>query len=154
MTNNSQMEDKLLTNGELLTNKILHAELSYKLVSLVIEISRKYGYLHKEQVYQKVMEELLIKNSIPFIAQPRINVHSLDTGKSLAVYVPDLLLDQKIIVELKALPFVPKPQINKLEQYLKTSRYEVAYMVNFGTPKAQIVRRIYTNDRKPFVSHS
>lgn len=147
------MEDKLLTNNESLTNKVLHAELSYKFVAIAIEISRKYGYLHKEQVYQKVMEELLTKNSIPFISQPRINVHSLDTGKSLAVYVPDLLLDKKIIVELKALPFVPKPQVNKLEQYLKTSKYEVAYLINFGTPKAQIVRRIYTNDRKPFVSY-
>ena len=141
------MKDKLLTN------KVLHAELSYKLVAIAIEISKKYGYLHKEQVYQKVMEEILTRDDMPFIAQPRITVHSLDTGKSLAVYVPDLLIDKKIIVELKALPFVPKPQINKLEQYLKTSAYEIAYLINFGQPRAQIIRRIYTNDRKPFVSH-
>ncbi|OGD65353.1 hypothetical protein A3F08_02140, partial [Candidatus Berkelbacteria bacterium RIFCSPHIGHO2_12_FULL_36_9] len=92
---------------------------------------------------------------INFVSKPKLIIYSLDTGKKLAVYIPDFLIENKIILEIKALPFLPNPAVNQIVQYLKASQYEIGYIVNFGTPKAEILRRIYTNDRKPwFKLHS
>ena len=78
-------------------------------------------------------------------------VHSLDTGKVLGTYIPDFIVDKKMIIELKASNFSGREDILQQQGYLKASIYEVAYLVNFGTPKLFIKRSIYTNDRKPFI---
>jgi GxxExxY protein len=130
---------------------ILEKELSYKVYGIFIEVSKKYGYLYKEQFYQNACKELFELKNIPFDSQPKIEIFSQDTGKRLTIYVPDFLIDKRIIVELKAQEFLPKRTIDQLDQYLKASNYEIGYLVNFGHPRAQIVRHIYTNDRKPWL---
>lgn len=133
--------------------KILEKELTDKLVGIFIEVSKKYGHMHKEKIYQKACEEYLEKSNISFQSQPRIEVTSLDTGEKMGTYVPDLLVDDKVIIELKAHNFLPKKLLKQLEQYLKASKYEIGYLVNFGKPKVDWYRRIYTNDRKPHISN-
>ena len=133
----------------------MEKELGYKIQGILIEISKKYGNFYKEEFYDKACAELLEIKKINFVSKPKLIIYSLDTGKKLAVYIPDFLIENKIILEIKALPFLPNPAVNQIVQYLKASQYEIGYIVNFGTPKAEILRRIYTNDRKPwFKLHS
>ncbi len=130
----------------------LEPELSYIIVGLLIEISRKYGYLYKEKFYHNACIESFDRNKLKYISQPRINICSLDTGRPLTVYIPDFLIGNKIILELKAAKFIHKEMVNQLDQYLKASVFEIGYLINFGTPKAQIIRRIYTNNKKPWLN--
>jgi len=132
---------------------LLEENLCYKVRGVFIEVSRKYGYLYKEQVYHNACAEIFTRENISSVSQPRIKILSHDTGKQLSVYIPDFLINNKIIIELKALKFLPKIVINQLEQYLKASPYEIGFLVNFARPKVEIIRRIYTNDRKPWLSH-
>lgn len=131
--------------------KLLEKELSYKVCGILIEISKKYGNLYKEEFYHNACREKFELTKTDFISQPKINVLSIDSGKKLSTYIPDFLIENKLIVELKALPFLPNVAVNQLDQYLKASKYEVGYIVNFGTPRAEIIRRIYTNDLKPWL---
>ena len=78
-------------------------------------------------------------------------IHSIDTGKSLGVYVPDFLIEDKIIVEIKATDFTIRDNLKQHMSYLKAGQYEIGYLVNFGTPRLYIKRTIYTNDRKPWL---
>jgi GxxExxY protein len=135
-----------------MVDKILHKDLSEKTVKMFIEVSQKYGHLHKEKVYQKACEEWLEQNNFSYTSQPRIDIVSLDTGEKFTTYIPDLLINELILIELKAQDYLPKKLISQLEQYLKASKYEVGYLVNFGKPKADWHRRIYTNDRKPHIN--
>lgn len=128
----------------------LEEELSYKLHGLLIEISKKYGYLYKEQFYHNACVEIFDINNLKYISKPRIEICSIDTGKPLTVYIPDFLINNKIVLELKSVKFINKEMVTQLDQYLKASKFEIGYLVNFGIPKAQIIRRIYTNDRKPW----
>lgn len=132
-------------------SEILEQDLSYNVRGVLIEVSNKYGHLHKEQVYQKACEEVFVKRGIKFRSHPKLSVHSIDSGKKLGMYVPDFLIEDKIVVELKAQPVLPRISIQQLEQYLKASKYEIGFAVNFGEPRVRIVRRIYTNDLKPFI---
>ena len=132
-------------------SRMLEEKLSYKVYGIFIEVSKKYGHLYKEEIYHKACQEQFEKENISYVSKPRIDIISLDTGKKLGAYVPDFLVANKIIVELKSLKMLPKAMSDQLEQYLKASAYEIGYLVNFGRPKAQIIRRIYTNDRKPHI---
>jgi len=78
--------------------------------------------------------------------------YSLDTGKILGTYVPDFVVEDKIIIEIKASTFTTQQDVRQQQSYLKASTYEVAYLVNFCTEKLYIKRSIYTNDRKYFIT--
>lgn len=92
------------------------------------------------------------RKGLKFDQQKRINIYSIESGKILGVYVPDFVVEDKVIIEIKASNFTTRADIAQQRSYLKASIYEVGYLVNFGTPKLDMLRSIYTNDRKSFVS--
>ncbi len=146
----------VITNMEnkkpVITNKnFLYPELSYQIQGAIFDVSNKYGKGLKESIYQKALAESLIKRGLKFEQQKRINIYSLDTGKILGTYVPDFVVEDKIILEIKASTFTTQQDVRQQQSYLKASTYEVAYLVNFCTEKLYIKRSIYTNNRKPFI---
>lgn len=143
------------TNDESTNNKpanLLEPELSYKIQGAIYNVANKYGKGLKEIIYQKALAEEFTKLGLKFEQQKRITIYSLDTGKPLGVYIPDFLIEDKVILEIKSSEFTTKNNVNQQHSYLRASIYEIAYLVNFGTPKLDIRRSIYTNDRKPFAS--
>lgn len=131
---------------------LLDEDLTYRVRGVFIKVSRQYGGGHKERVYQEACREALAQAEVPFVAQPRVSVHSMDTGRTLATHIPDFVVAERIVVELKAVPWLPPVAAAQLEQYLRVTKYEVGFLVNFGLSKVQIIRRIYTNDRKPWMA--
>lgn len=144
------MEDKLHTENT--DKKFLHKELSYILVGLAMEIHREYGCFHNERIYHRLFCEKLIREKIPFLSNPKIPVFSRETGNKIGCYVPDLLINDIIVVELKALSFNSRSHEIQLSEYTKITPYEVAYLFNFGIPQLYFKRIIFTNDRKHFLS--
>ena len=121
------------------------------MVGIFYKIRNEYGPGHKEIIYQNLLEEALIANNISHSREARIKIYSNDTGKVVGTYVPDFLVDDKIIVELKSSRYTTKTDEKQLYHYLRNSPYQVGYLVNFSTPQLYIKRIIYTNDRKPFL---
>lgn len=134
---------------------ILEKELSYKLLGALYDVRNKYGRLYKEEIYHNACKEIFEKENILYKSHPRIKILSLDTGKQIGTYIPDFLIGNKILVELKSQNYLPKDLENQLIQYLKASKYEIGYIVNFGSKgkKLDYRRRIYTNDRKSHISY-
>jgi GxxExxY protein len=79
----------------------LYKDLSYQLVGICMEIHREYKSVHNERIYHKALEEKLSKNKINFLSKPKIAICSKETGKEIGYYEPDLVVDDKIIIELK-----------------------------------------------------
>ena len=134
------------------TDTFLERELSYKVRGAVYNVANKYGAGLKEKIYQKALSEEFTKQKIPFEQQKRINIYSLDTGKSLGVYIPDFLIANKIILDIKASSFTTRQDIAQQRSYLKASTYEIGYLVNFNTVKIDIRRSIFTNNKKLFIT--
>ena len=130
----------------------MEKELSYIVQGAFFEVYNKYGNGLKEKVYERAVIEVLRNKGVGAMSQVRIDIYSLDTGKKLGTYVPDLIVSNKIIIEIKATPFTRKDDLRQQRSYLQVSKYEIAYLVNFGTPKLEFYRSIFTNDRKPFIS--
>ncbi len=131
--------------------KILHKELSYLLQGIFFEIRKEYGPGHKESVYKNLIAEKLQKRKIPYKKEKSIRIYSSETDQVVGSYRPDFIVSEVIIVEVKSSKFSIKQNEKQLYHYLRNSKYELGYLVNFSTPSLYIKRIIYTNDRKPFL---
>lgn len=123
-------------------SKLLYPQLSYRLQGCFFKVYNTLGFGHKEVVYQRALKEEMKNQSIPCEKEASLPIKYED--KKIAAYRPDFVIDEKIILEVKALEFMPKKFETQLVYYLKGTSYKLGYLVNFGAPKLQIIRRIWT----------
>jgi GxxExxY protein len=129
--------------------KLLFSELTYEIRGAVYAVANAYGKGLKEQIYQQAFAEELDKRKLSYEKEKRIPIYSQLTDKPLGVYIPDFVVADSVVVELKATEFTVQKYVEQQLSYLKASKYEVGYLVNFSTPRLFIKRSIYTNNRKP-----
>lgn len=105
----------------------------YRLVGAAMEVSNELGFGLSEEVYQEAMELELAAQEIPFDSQRRLAV--IYKGKPLQkVFVPDLIVFEEIIVELKAVKELLPEHEAQLMTYLRVTKKPVGYLLNFGKP--------------------
>ena len=127
---------------------LLYKELSYQIRGAAIEVKKNYGPGHKEVLYQRAFAEELNLRKMNYEREKPIKIYSPKTKKVIGFYQPDFIIENKIIIELKALEQMPQKIIDQLYSYLRNSPYELGFLVNFGASGVDIKRVIYTNDRK------
>jgi GxxExxY protein len=130
--------------------KVYEKKLSFILQGIFINVSKDYGCNFKEEFYLKALEKELMRSGLSYKIRPKIKIYS-NHGETIDYAMPDFIIENKIIIEVKAVKSLMESAINQLMKYLQKSHYQIGYLVNFGTSYAQVVRRIYTNDRKPFI---
>jgi GxxExxY protein len=106
-----------------------------------------YGFL--EKVYENALVLELQKLNQDVVPQKRIAVYY--QGHLVGEYFADLLVEEKVIVEIKAVRELVDAHEAQLLNYLKATPYEVGLLLNFG-PKPKIKRRIYDNPLKGSLS--
>lgn len=119
------------------TEKILHA--FYKIVYPQLG----YGFL--EKVYENAMVIALASLGLKVEQQVEIPVYF--QGQVVGEYFADLLVDNVVIVELKAASRLLPEHEAQLLNYLRATPYEVGLLLNFG-PKPDFKRKAYENHRK------
>lgn len=134
--------------------EFLHKDLCYQILGAVYNTRNAFGPGQKELVYQNTLEEELKFKSIPLKREFQINLRSPRTNKVVGFYRVDFLIDEKVILEVKAERMLPATTYQQVFHYLRSSPYEVGYVVNFSAPRLYIKRLIYTNDRKPYLCQS
>lgn len=125
-------------------SKLIFADLTYKIRGAIFEVYNILGSGHKEQVYQKALEKEFDERKIPYKKEKTIDVNY--KGKSVGNYRPDFTIEDKIIIELKAVEYVPKSYEEQLIHYLKTTGFQVGLLVNFGQPKLYIKRLVWSQN--------
>ena len=126
-------------------DKFLYKELSYKLVGCFYDAYNELGPAHKEQIYHEALEILFKEKDVRFESKKRIPIKF--KGKSIGVYEPDFVIENKIIIEIKSVLSMPKVFESQLYYYLRGSSYKIGYLVNFGNEHIDIRRRVYDEAR-------
>ncbi len=121
-------------------SNFLYEDLSYKVRGAIFNVYNTLGFGHKEGVYQKALALEFEKQRIPFVQEKRLSV--VYEGKKVGFYQPDFVVDGKIIIELKAVEFLPRRSMVQLTYYLKGTNHRLGFLVNFGSSKLDIRRRI------------
>jgi len=138
-------------NMEEKENKILYKELSYIIQGCCFEIRKEYGPGQKESVYVNLLKERIEKHNVSIEKEKSIKIYSSQSGKIVGSYRPDLIVDDKIIIEVKSTRITIKQDERQIYYYLRNSKYELGYLINFSTPRLFIKRVVYSNYKKPFL---
>ena len=120
---------------------LLYEDLTYKVRGAIFEVYNSLGYGHKEMVYQKALSIALKQNGIDFVSQPKLEVKYQNV--KVGEYVPDFLVDNKLIIEIKSLEFMTKEADRQMLFYLKGTGYFLGLLVNFGKNKLDIRRKVW-----------
>ncbi|MSU65363.1 MAG: GxxExxY protein [Opitutus sp.] len=114
----------------------------YALIGACFEVYNEMGNGYLEDVYQESLEIELTDRNIAFVAHPKLPIFY--KGRPLRKhYEADLLVLDKIIVELKAAKALLPEHEAQLLNYLKATGCRVGYLVNFGAfPKLDWKRRV------------
>jgi GxxExxY protein len=121
---------------------LLYAHLTFKIRKAVFNVYNELGFGHKEQIYQEALEEEFNQLKLPYKREAKLKVYYKE--KKIGDYRPDFVIDDKIILEIKATDYISKVFETQLIYYLKSTRYKLGLLVNFGSPKLQIKRLIWT----------
>jgi len=124
---------------------ILHKSITDIILKVYYEVYNELGYGFLEKVYQNAMYFELQSLGYKVEAQKQIKVYF--KKQLVGEYYSDLLVEVKVIVELKATELLMNVHIAQIMNYLKGTPIEVGLLLNFGE-KPEFKRFIYTNDRK------
>ena len=104
------------------------------------------GTGHLEKVYENALAHRLQKAGIDAKQQHPLKVYDED-GTEIGDYFADLLVDNRIIVELKAAKTIADEHIAQILGYLKASRIEHGLLINFGSYRFQIRKYILSQGK-------
>lgn len=98
---------------------------------------------HLEKVYENALVNRLRKQGLQALPQHPLPVYDED-GTVLGNYFADLFVEERLIVEVKAVRTVADEHVAQLLGYLKLSRIETGLLVNFGAPKLYVKKYLMT----------
>ncbi|WP_166925260.1 GxxExxY protein [Flavobacterium poyangense] len=125
--------------------ELLHHALTECIIKTFYEVYNELGYGFLEKVYQNSLYVELRSKGLKVEAQKRINVYY--KGIVVGEYYADLIVEDLIILELKASDCIVKDFENQILNYLRGTDCEVGLLLNFGK-KPEFRRKIFENYRK------
>ena len=125
--------------------ELLHEELTNAIIKTFYEVYNELGYGFLEKVYQKSLFLELKNKGFKVEAQKKISVYY--KGIEVGEYYADLIVEDLVILELKAAEYIVKDFENQILNYLRSTNCEVGLLLNFGK-KPEFKRKIFENNRK------
>lgn len=123
--------------------KLLHPELSEALEKCFERVYKKLGYGFLEKLYEKALLLELDSLEIKYSLKPKLDVFY--NGHTIGHFYPDVVVGERIIVEIKSIEALKSVHEVQLLNYLSATRLELGYLVNFG-PHLDVIRRLFTNE--------
>ena len=123
--------------------ELLHRELTDKILGAYFEVYNKLGYGFLEKVYENALAEELNLQGFRCVCQHPIDVFY--KGKRVGEYFADLVVEGKVIVELKASKTLQEVHEYQLINYLKATKIEVELLLDFGKAP-EFKRKVFSNE--------
>jgi GxxExxY protein len=127
---------------------MLHNEITDLIIKSFYKVYNSLGYGFLEKVYENALKIELLKQGLTVEQQKNIKVFY--ESEQVGEYFADLLINDLVIVELKAAENLCEEHEAQLLNYLKATELEVGLLLNFGK-EPQFKRKLYTNDRKKLI---
>ena len=138
------MEHGLNTDGKavgLVAPPLVHGALTEKIIGAAFEVRRVLGYGFLEKVYQRALQAELQRNGIKAELEHAIAVNY--KGAIVGEYSADLLVEGKVVVEIKVpLNYRAEGEAQLLNE-LKATGIKVGLLINFGRTKVEFMRLVF-----------
>lgn len=121
---------------------MLHKEITDKIINAYYKVYNTLGYGFLEKVYENALAIELRKSGLKVEQQKNIKVYY--ETEEVGDYYADLLVEGKVIIELKAAKTIAEDYEAQLVNYLKATTIEVGLLINFGK-EPNFKRKIFEN---------
>ena len=117
-----------------------HEDLTYRINGAAMAVHRRLGPGHKEAVYQEALAAEFEKVGLVFEAEKNLEVY--DEDRLVGYYIPDFIVEDKVIVELKAFATLHQKYLGQVITYLNHTGLAIGLLLNFGE-RALRPRRVF-----------
>lgn len=124
-------------------NKYLYQELTGRIIHCCMDVHNELGCGFLEKVYQEALEIVLKEEGINYEREKHLPIQFRGTTLQCD-YIADFVIDNKVIVELKAVSALDSLFEAQVINYLRATGLQVALLINFGQKELQI-RRLAAN---------
>ena len=118
--------------------RILHKELSYRIVGCAQKVHRTLGPGFPESVYHKALCYELMDAGLPFESEKAADVFY--AGRLCGEFRMDILVNSAVVLELKALAGITNEHTAQALSYLKATGLQLAILINFGAASLETKR--------------
>ena len=118
-------------------------EITEKIIKAAFTVHNRLGSGFVEKVYENALVKELQSMGLAVEQQKPLNV--IYGGDPVGDFIVDLLVEESVVVELKAVRIMEKSYEDKLLHYLKASNLPVGLLLNFGNSSVQIRRKVFSN---------
>jgi GxxExxY protein len=115
-----------------------HEKLTEEIIGACFEVANELGSGFLESVYEKALLLVLNRKNINAVTQAPVTVSF--RGEQVGSFFADLLVEDEVIVELKAVKALAPEHLAQVINYLKATGLETALLVNFGSKKVEYRR--------------
>ena len=119
---------------------IIYKDLSYKIVELALEVHNELGCGFLEKVYENALMILLDREGIPAKQQAPADVYF--QNKVIGQYFADILVNNKIILELKTVDTIANVHKAQVLNYLRATGIKLGLILNFAKPRFEYKRLV------------
>jgi GxxExxY protein len=125
-------------------------EITKKIIGCAYQVSNTLGIGFVEKVYENALAHVIHKSGLTVVQQHPIKV--IFDGINVGDFYVDLFVEDRVLVELKAVSTLVNDHTAQALNYLRASGLEVCLLINFGKPKVEIKRllpSVYWKTSKP-----
>ncbi len=132
--------------------RLLHEDLTYQIRACIFEVRKEIGVGFDEETYHQGLILSFARHSMPFISKERCSL--MHRGRVIRDFINDFLLFDKIILSLKCVccQFLQAHYVQLFSE-LKLWQKDLGLMVNFGLPKLDIKRYVFTERDPGFIEN-
>ena len=121
---------------------LLYEQESYIIRGGCFEVYKQFRNRHKEKVYGRALTIYLKKNGLSVEQEKQLPIYF--SSEKVGVYIPDIVVESKIFLELKCKPFLSQDDKAQFWYYLKVTDFRLGFLINFGGKTGvEIIRRVY-----------
>jgi GxxExxY protein len=120
------------------STNIIYRDLSYQIMGAIFEVHKELGPGFLEAVYEKALIEEFAKKAMKVETQRVIDV--IYKGKKIGVHRLDMIVEGKVVVELKTVERFSTYHTAQMLSYLKASGHKLGILVNFSKAKVEYRR--------------
>ena len=121
-------------------NEYQHSELTDKIIKMAIDVHKTLGPGFVEKIYQRALYLEFKKSELRFNRERKVSI--VYRGTNLGYEQVDFDIENKVLVEVKAVSQINEIHIAQVISYLKASGRKVGLILNFAKPKLEIKRVI------------
>jgi GxxExxY protein len=133
-------------NSQVISPALLEREASHAIIGAFFDVYNLLGYGFLEHVYSLALERELVARGR--MVGREVSIPIRFRGEVLTTQRVDMIVDEKIVVEIKSTYVLPPTAQRQLLNHLRATKLEVALLLHFG-PDARFYRLVQSNEVKP-----